>query len=605
MKGGFIANWVYDWGSYPVELRMSHFKLMSLGALQPTRRQFLAATSILALPSWLTASAPTTVADIVLLGGEIHTVDAANSRVPALAIGAGRVLATGQVKDIEAFIGPNTRRVDLEGRTVLPGINDSHLHLMIWGLAQPPFAIDVTFPKVKSIADVVASVQAAVANTAPGEWIQGRGWDQPYFSEARARTAADLDAVSPHNPVVLTEFSGHAVWVNSMAMQMAGVGADTDPGPGGVIVKDASGQPTGVLFEGPAFKMRAMVPTPSTARKKAAIVAAMGQMLTRGITSATDPRLDPPDIELFNDIAAQTDTKRLRMNGLLGAGTSAVTLRQALDQFQTLSLTNPKWLQVTGVKIMGDGIPTGNKTAWLNEPYVGGGNGGLLIDGESDEERVAQLTAMIVMIHKQGLQIGTHATGDRAIDTVVAAYRAVQQKIPRNDPRHYLIHADMVSDATLAKMAQAGIGANFNPEIKHLIADSQIHSIGSVRASREWPYHSALEANVQIASSSDAPVAPGNWLQGLATCVERKAKQSGEVSGLEQRITLDQAIRSYTATAAWQDHAEHYKGSLEPGKVADICVLDERLSAVAPSSYANTKVLMTLVDGAVVHQSGT
>jgi predicted amidohydrolase YtcJ len=153
-------------------------------------------------------------------------------------------------------------------------------------------------------------------------------------------------------------------------------------------------------------------------------------------------------------------------------------------------------------------------------------------------------------------------------------------------------------------MASSGIGANFNPEIKHLIADAQVHSIGPERAAYEWPYHTALAAGVSVASSSDAPVTPGNWLQGLATMVERKGKQSGMVSGPEERISLDAAIRTYTWAGAWQDHAEHVKGSLEPGKLADLCVLDERISATPPERWAGTSVFMTVVDGRVAYQAG-
>ena len=571
---------------------------------RPSRRQFMVGASMLALPGWLSSCARSAVADIVLLGGEIHTVDAANRRVEALAVSAGKIFATGSNTEMQRFIGANTRRVDLEGRTVLPGINDSHLHLLIWGLSQPPFSIDLTYPTVHSIAEVVAAVGQVAGTKSAGEWIVGRGWDQPYFSEGRAPTAADLDAVTPDNPVALTDFSGHAIWANSMALALAGIGAGTLPPSGGVIVRDDDGKATGVLFEGAGWLLREKIPAPTVEQKTAAITAAMKQMLARGITSATDPRLDPPDIRLFDEIAASSSIQKMRMNGLLGAGVTAVMLREALDSLQQISLTNPAWMQITGVKIMGDGIPTGNKTAWLNEPYEGGGNGSLLVDGETDEERVAELTAMIDMIHAEGLQIGTHATGDRTIDIVVAAYLAAQQANPRVDPRHYLIHADMVSEATLATMAQFGIGANFNPEIKHLIADSQVLSIGPERAAREWPFHSALQAGVQVASSSDAPVTQGNWLQGLATCVDRKGKQSGKVSGPEQRITLDQAIRTYTMTPAWQDYAEDYKGSLEIGKVADLCVLNERLSTAETSSFAETKVAMTLVNGIVVHDAG-
>ena len=203
---------------------------------RPNRRQFLAATAALAVPGWLASCAPASLADIVYVGGEIHTVDGSDTRVEALAVGGGKILAAGTNRALQDFIGPNTRRIDLDGRTVLPGINDSHLHLMMWGLSQPPFSIDVTYPTVKSIADVVAAVQLAATTREPGEWIVGRGWDQPYFSEGRAPTAADLDAVAPDNPVYIKPVWGY--WrkrlplvsiANSRAMELAKIDRDTVP----------------------------------------------------------------------------------------------------------------------------------------------------------------------------------------------------------------------------------------------------------------------------------------------------------------------------------------------------------------------------------------
>ena len=570
-----------------------------------SRRQFLVGTSASTLPFLLSSCgrAREQVADIVLLNGEIHTVDPASSRVEALAITRGHVLQTGTTREIKKFIGPDTRQIDLAGRTALPGINDSHLHLMGWALGRPPYSLDVTYPTVKSISDVTHSVAQAASSLKPGEWITGRGWDQPYLAEGRPPSRADLDAVAPENPVALTEFSGHAVWANSLALKLAGIDRNTVPEPGGVIVKDDTGEPTGLLFEGPAFQMRGTIPAPDDKLKASAIILAMQQQLARGVTSATEPGLSPSDQAIYVDIAKRTDVPRLRMNAMLRAGTSTETLAEGLAALAQLSTHDPGWLQLGAVKIMGDGIPTANKTAWLNKPYVGGGNGSLLVDGATDEEKVTQLNDMIRMIHEAGLQAGTHVTGSRSIDETVAAYADVQRANYREDPRHYLIHADLASEETLAKMAELKVGGNFNPEIKFLIADSQVKSIGPLRAAYEWPFRSALDAGVVVASSSDAPVTEGNWLQGIATCMQRLGKQSGEVSGPRQRINLDEAIRTYTIAGAWQDHADAYKGSLVPGKVADICVLDGRLSDTDPGEFASMNNVMTILDGVIVYST--
>ncbi|MEM7000187.1 MAG: amidohydrolase family protein [Pseudomonadota bacterium] len=569
-----------------------------------TRRKFLRhsamGAAVLSAPGWLSSCATSQVpAQLVLTNGEIHTVDAMNQRVAAMAVQAGRIIATGSDQDISAWIGPHTRVINLDGRTVLPGINDSHLHLLMWAMGQPPYALDMGLPSIQAC---VAEVARAVDARKPGEWIVGRGWDQPYFAEGRAPTAADLDAVAPDNPVVLTDFSGHAVWVNSMAMRLVGIDENSVPPEGGVIVKDAAGKPTGVLFEVAAWEVRRAIPEPGDAERKTALRAAMQRMLERGVTSCTIPGQSPEILQLLNDVAAETSNPaRLRMTGLVRSGASHEGLLEAMAGMDALPAGDPMWMQVPGVKIMGDGIPTANKTAWLLSPYVGGGNGHLLINGNTDADRVVELNKMIDTIHAAGLQIGTHVTGDQSVDVTVAAYRKVQAAGERQDPRHYLIHADLVSETTLAQMAVAGIGGNFNPEIKHMIADGQVYALGPERAAYEWPYRSALDAGVVVASSSDAPVTPGNWLQGIATCMNRIGKQTGKVSGPEQRITLDESIRTYTWAGAWQDHAESYKGTLEPGKVADFCVLDERLSTLDSTAFADVDVALTAVDGVVVH----
>ncbi|MEM7097667.1 MAG: amidohydrolase [Pseudomonadota bacterium] len=568
----------------------------------PTRRQLILTTPTLAMLGCGTSANPS-IADVVLMNVDIHTVNANRDHAQALAISGNKILAVGTNKEVKEFAGTTTRIFDLDGRTVLPGINDSHLHLLMWGMSKPPFSLDVTFPAVKTIAHVVAKVKQAAANRPTDRWIIGRGWDQAYLGEGRAPTAADLDAVAPNHPVALTDFSGHAIWANSKAMEIVGINADTVPPPGGVIVKDGQGQPTGLLFEGAAWMIRGKIPEPTEAENRQALQGAMQLMLQRGVTSCTIPGQSIKILTLLNQMAAEDFDAKLRVVGMLRSPDSLEGLQTLLPEYQAIQSNNPLWLQLDSVKIMGDGIPTGNKTAWLHSEYVGGGNGNLLILGNSNEARAEELRHMIDFIHSQGLQIGTHVTGDKSIDTTIQAYQAAQIATQRSDPRHYIIHGDLVPETTLATMAQEGIGANFNPEIKHLIADSQVFSIGPKRAAYEWPYRSAVDAGVVTASSSDAPVTEGNWLQGIATCVDRLGKQSGQVSGPAQRITLEEAIWTYTWAGAWQDHAETYKGSLEAGKMADLCVVDERLSNTPTTSFAQAKVCLTLVDGKIVHNT--
>lgn len=586
-------------GSRPTRLTTAKDGSLPMTPGRPTlsRRHFVAASGAALLP-WPLTNDP---ADLILFNGRVHTVAEGDPIVEAIAIAGGKVLTTGRSDDMRASSGRRTRAIDLRGMSVLPGINDSHLHASMWGQSQPPFTLDLAYPKVKSIADVVAAVREAAATRKPGEWIQGRGWDKPYFAEGRAPTRQDLDQAAPNNPVLLTEFSGHAVWVNTLALEAAKITGTTVAPDAGVIVKDADGQPTGVLFEGAAGLVGRAVPPPTTEERIKAIDAGILAMLSRGITSATEPGLDPVTIGLYRD-KAKAGRLDARFTVLLAGGRSADATRAAVAGWHPSGVVDPKMLRVAGVKLYADGIPTNNKTAWLREPYEDGGNGVMVIHGSTDEERAAELAQMIDVAHQAGYQVGVHATGDRSIDAVIDGYIAAMARTPRADPRHYIIHADLVSPEALGRMAAARIGVNFNPAIKFLIADGQVKSIGPKRAAYEWPFRTALDRGVAVASSSDAPVTDGNWLQGIATCVLREGKQTGTVSGPTERISLAEAIRTHTMGGAWQDFAEGWKGSLEPGKVADLCVLNGQIDKINPHDIPRLTVTMTIVGGRIVYQ---
>jgi len=521
----------------------------------------------------------------------------------AIAISGGEILATGTDAELRALVGSRTETLDLRGTSVIPGINDSHLHAMWWSLGSPPLTLDVGHPTVKSIADIAESVRRAVSDRAPGTWIQGRGWDQSYFADRRAPTRADLDIVSPNHPVLLTEFSGHAIWVNSKALELAGITRTTEAPQGGVIVKDQQGEPTGVFFEAAAGLVRSKLPELRDADRAHAIDLAMDRIAAAGITSFTEPGLDPASIRIYLD-KARARALKARPTLLVRGSSSLAELERILAELRPVSDVDPRLIRVAGIKLFADGIPTINKTAWVSEPYVGGGHGELVTHGESDQARVAELQAMIRAAHAAGWQIGTHATGDRAIDAVVEGYLTAQASAPagNRDPRHYVIHSDLVSPATLERMASGRIGANFNAAIKHLIVDGQVKSLGPSRAGYEWPYRSALRAGVVVASGSDAPVTDGNWGRGLAMCVTRKGNQSGAVFGPEERISLDEAIATYTSGGAWQDHAEAWKGMLKPGYAADLCVLDRSLPGIEPNELPGLTVTMTVMDGRVVYR---
>ncbi|MFD0887660.1 amidohydrolase, partial [Streptosporangium algeriense] len=243
-------------------------------------------------------------ADLILVNGDVLTVDAGFSVAQAVAVRDGRILAVGETAEIEALAGPETRVIDLAGRTLLPGINDSHLHGAAWGLTRPPFALSVGYPAVRSIADITETVRRATETTPEGEWITGLGWDLGYLDEVLADPSrrphhSDLDAVSPDHPVALTDFSAHMLWVNSKALEIAGITRETVSPPGGVIEVDADGEPTGILKEAAQALVQGLIPVASVEQRKEAIREAVAALHAEGITSYTEPGLGPGGTQIL------------------------------------------------------------------------------------------------------------------------------------------------------------------------------------------------------------------------------------------------------------------------------------------------------------------
>ncbi|MER7153548.1 amidohydrolase [Streptomyces lydicus] len=561
-----------------------------------------------------------TYADLVFLGGRVVTVDARFTVASALAVTGGTISAVGGREDIAPLVGPGTRVIDLRGATLLPGINDSHLHGCAFGMAGPPLSLDLGHPAVSSLADVAAAVRQAVGRAAEGQWITGHGWDTGYLDEcvtdpSRQPSRHDLDAVSRDHPVVLYSFSGHATWVNSKALELLGVDRYTVAPPGGALVTDDAGEPTGLLHEGAQALVQNALPPLSRQERTDAIRSTLATLARLGVTSYTEPGLGPggdgimrgalgrQTLDVYHQLLADGELTA-RVGVLLlptGMTSTAEEFARTLDALGRTT-ADPRRLAIHGVKIFADGIVP-NKTAWMHEPYVGGGSGCLCVGGGTDAERITEIDAMIRHAHVAGHQMGVHVTGDRAIDTVADAFAAAMAAHPRPDARHYLIHGDFLTPHSMKVLAAHGFGVNMNPTIKWTVADLEEDFVGAGRAAYAWPYRDALDAGVRVASGSDAPVTHPDWRQGIATMMLRESKATGRVSGPEQRIGLAEAVRTYTIDAAWQDFADDWKGSLEPGKVADLCVLDGDLLAADPHDIPDLPVVLTVMDGQVVHDT--
>jgi predicted amidohydrolase YtcJ len=562
--------------------------------------------------------------DFALLNGTILTVDPAFSKARAVAIRGNRIAAVGDDDKIKLLIGDATEVVDLKGRTVLPGINDSHAHTALWAGTKPPYVLDLNYPTVRSVKDITEQIRSRVANLPHGEWVRGVGWDAGYLEECLTDPGfrlhrSLLDAVSPDNPVTLQDFSVHTLWVNSKALQMAGIGRDTAALVGGGIEKDATtGEPTGILREFAAANLvMGLIPSLSRAQKREAIAAALGEMSAMGITSMTEPALGPGGdsyqggllgsecIGAYQDLLDEGRLKvRVNVLYLLGdyGSCSLADLRAVLPGLGFHSGFGNEKLKIGGIKIFADGIPP-NRTAWVSNEYIGGGNGSLVIPGSSDEERSRELASMIRFAHDHGFQVGIHSIGDLAIQAAIDGFVKAETEAPRG-LRHYVMHADFITAEQARLCARHGLGVNITPTLPWTISDMNVDVVGLDQVRKEWPYRLIADAGCRLSASSDAPCTYPSWLQGAQSAVLRESKASGKVYSPDQCLTVEEAVRMYTTGGAWQDCQEDIKGSIEPGKLADLCVLDQDIMSVAPHDIAAISNVMTVMNGEVVFSSG-
>jgi predicted amidohydrolase YtcJ len=560
-------------------------------------------------------------ADLVLTNAKIITVDKDFNIRQAVAVKDGIITAVGTDHEIKPFIGPTTRVLDLKGKPVLPGINEAHMHAPFFGSTRPPLALDLTYPVIQSIPDMVAALRQKVTEVEPGEWIRGFGWDQGTLEECkndptRLPRKYDIDLVSRDNPVAFTDFSGHTLLANSKALELACVSKDTpDPDLGEMERDPATGEPTGIFKELAAQALISKVaPLLTREEKKQAVLMTLDHLKANGVTSYTDAAIGPGGemyvygvmsaefIDIYKELLKESNlTARVNVLLLFGEyGALALEdLRRNIESFKVPADVDKAWLSFPGVKIFADGIPP-TMTAWMNEDYMSGGHGSSVLPGKTDQEQRDMLIEMITYVHSKGYQVGVHATGDRAIDAAVDGFVKACEKVPGGDPRHYIIHGDFISQDKAKALARINCGIAMQPYIGVMISDYVPSIVGEERAAYEWPARTVLDAGANLTSSSDAPVTYPNWRLGVQAAVLREGLVSGKVSGPEECISVNEAIRTYTINGAWQDHMEDVKGSIEVDKFADLCVIGEDILTVDPHKIGEIPVLMTIVGGKIV-----
>ncbi len=570
-----------------------------------------ASASYAAVPKALEELTP----DLILINGNIVTVDREFSIRQAVAVKNELIIAVGKSRDIKQLAGGKTRVIDLKGKTVLPGINDTHTHFQSFGLSRPPVSLDVSSASVKSIADIAVMVEKRAKEIKPGEWISGSGWNEGYLKECmenpgvRYPTRQDIDRQTPDNPVCLVNFSGHNTWCNSKALELAKVTKNTADPTGGEIVRDIkTGEPTGFFKENAQPLIRSLIPEQSREQQFEALGVAMREMTAMGVTSVTDPSVSPELWSLYNDFY-RTKFKEgkwtVRVNLLLnwsanGTAASKADFEKAFASVGLSTGFGNNWLRVAGAKTFADGIPP-SKTAWMFDKYIGGGTGGLVVKGDTQLQQYNELIEIIRFLNKKRMQVGVHACGDRAVSACVDGFVKALQEEPW-DARHYVIHGDFVKTSDMRKMAKYNIGVSTQNQIMSAIIDFMGNVVEIERYSNQWPLGDFSEAGVLVTQSSDAPIVVPDWKLGIENCLLRESP-SGKVFGPRQKIPIKEAIRQCTINGAYQNHQEDIKGSIETGKLADLIVLDEDILTIDPHKISEISVLMTIVSGKIVFTS--
>ncbi len=548
-------------------------------------------------------------ADTVLLNGKIITVDARDTIAQALAILNGKIVAIGSNETVRSLIGEKTRVIDLRGMTATPGLIDSHCHFSGTDIL---YVLDLSYPAVKKIDDVLGKVRAAVAAARPGEWIRGRGWDEGKLSELRQIYASDLDRVAPENPVWLTQTMGHYGTANSLALKLAKVTADTPDPEAGTIDRFPDGRPTGVLKESAQSLVTRLIPgfTPEQVEKGLARIIA--DFNKEGMTGVKDPGIGAEKWRAYQNLYSRGELN-VRVFALWRTGKTVMEAGDLIRRIGPFTRpyvsTGDDVLISGGLKLYLDGSG-GARTAWLYDDWnknfkeVDKGNSGYPVIDPEIFRQIVQL------FNAAGLHMSTHAIGDRAIDWVMDSYAQALQKNPIQGLRHGIIHCNIPSDRAIAAMAemQQRYDSGY-PEAQSTftwwIGDTYAGNFGLQRSLRLMPFKTYVDRGVIWAGGSDYNVTPFQARYGIWASIARKPLQGAygaDPFGREESVDVRTALRSYTIWAARQMFLEKKVGSLEEGKYADIAVWDKDLYSIPTEEIQNLRCMMTLIGGRIVHQ---
>jgi predicted amidohydrolase YtcJ len=546
----------------------------------------------------------TITADTVIVNARVYTVNVKQPWAEAIAIRKDRILAVGSTQDIAAYRGSATRSIDAGGRLVLPGFTDCHIHFLDGSLS----LLQVNLEDAKTAEDIQQRVKIYAAAHPDQPWVLGRGWGYSVFRPSGLPDKKYLDEVVPDRPVYLEGFDGHTWWANSKALRMAGITRDTPDPPSGTIVRDEkTGEATGAIKEDAADDVvRRAIPLPGREQVVAALLGGMREANRVGLVRA----ISPDGVSMrggdFHSLRIYDGMRRagqltVRFDVALRIQPPALTKSQVEEIKAAGTRYHDDWLAAGKAKFFLDGVIE-TRTAAMLAPYANDSQSGQLWWNPEKYRRA------VLELDRRGVQVFTHAIGDRAIRLALDAYEGAQKTNHTHDARHRIEHIENAAAADIPRFGRLGVIASFQP--LHSYPDDDVlriwsGNVGPERAQRAWALHSVESSGGALAFGSDWPIVTLNPWLGVQNALTRQTTEGDPPGGFvpKERISLEDAIKGYTLGAAFAGHREKSEGSLEAGKLADLIVLSQDLFRIEPTEIGKTEVLLTMVGGKVVYQS--
>ena len=536
--------------------------------------------------------APAT-ADMILSNGNVYTVNDAAPHAEAIAIKDGRILFVGSNDEAKKYSGPKTRSIDLQGKTVVPGFTDSHYHIMGVGQREMQLNLEGT----TSRESFLSKVKEQAAGAAPGGWVTGRGWIETFWKPPVFPTREDLDKIAPNNPVYLTRADGHSAVANSKALEIAGVDAKTPDPFGGKVSRDkATGEATGMLLDNAMELVEKKVPSPTPEENEKALMLGVQRSINLGWCEIQNAGSYLPEVALMQKLYGEGKIKLRIYNAVYGPGEPAEKLLKdgpVLDAYDRHFTTRT-------IKVIFDGS-LGSRSAALLALYSDAQTYGLLTQKETD------LRPMFREALKRGIQVETHAIGDRANRRILDLYEEAFKAVPAGDrkvkePRWRVEHAQILSPSDIPRFAKLHVIASMQPS--HAISDLFFapSRLGEKRLAGAYAWQSLLKSGAIVTAGSDAPVERGEPMIEFYAAVARKSKDGFSDANWhpEQAVSREQALQMLTRWPAYAAFQENEKGSIDKGKLADLTILSDDIMKIPEAKILQTRCLMTVIGGEIV-----